>query len=378
MVSGKILYPFLLVLFVTRICHGQDTQPWAGFGIEANYFAGKVLKHNDKFTLPIPQYSSGADINFQQRTYGKKDWQQRRRYPVVGVGVAYTNYGIDAIYGRCYSLYPNIVIPIITGQKLEWTVRLGDGIGYVTRDFSRIAPVDTINVAIGSHLNDYFSFMSDVRYHINDHFDVQTGINFSHISDASFHQPNLGVNLYGAHIGIRYYPATSNPKKIVRDLKPLSNRWLGQFRLTLGYNSSNAPQGPLYPAYIATGYVTKRWLSKNKFMGGLDYAYHTNIYDFLRTNPGFVPIGSEAAHSYRVTAFAGNEFLLGRVGVVFQLGYYLHQDAQVLGIIYEKIGGNLYLVRKETGPVKEFFLCAFLKTHSTVAEMAEVGFGMGF
>jgi hypothetical protein len=219
--------------------------------------------------------------------------------------------------------------------------------------------------------------MTDVRYHVSDHFEVQLGANFSHISNASYQQPNLGINLYGSHIGIRYFPVTSKPKYIVRELKPLSNRWLGQFRLSIAFDGSNAPRGPIYPIYLATGYVSKRWISKNKFIAGLDYSYHTNIDAFLHNNP-FVAPGTEASQSYKSAIFAGNEFLLGRVCVVLQVGYYIHQAFQTQGKVYEKLGGNLYLVRKEHGSVKELFLCGFLKTHLSVAELAEFGFGMGF
>jgi len=368
----------LLFLQFSFNCCAQDAQPWEGFGIDANAFEGKVIKHTPKFELPIPALTTGLDINFQYKSYGKKAWEQRRRYPVLGVGITYTNYGNDSIYGRCFSIYPNLLIPLVTWRKLEWTIRIGDGIGYVTRDYSRGPHFDTINNAIGSKINDYASFMTDLRYHLNHHWDVQVGANFSHISDASFHQPNLGINLVGAHVGFKYFPVTSTPKHIVRDLKPLKNRWLVEYRLSLAYNESNAPQGPLYPIYVATAFVSKRWISKNKFFAGFDYSYNSNVYAYLRNNLGFVTPGTEAQHSYKTAFLAGNEFLLGRVGVVLQVGYYLHQALQVEGLYYEKIGGNLYLVQKEKGPVKEFFLCAFLKTHLFVAEFADFGFGMGF
>lgn len=372
---GFFLFSFLYVI----TCTAQDSsRHWEGFGIETDFFEGKVIKHTPKFHLPLPNLTTGVDINFQWKTYGKKEWHQRRRYPVIGVGFAYTNYGIDSVYGHLFSLYPNLTIPLITGRKLEWTLRIGDGISYTTRDFSRLHPFDTANNAIGSHINDYGSFMMDLRYHVNNHWDVQLGANFAHYSDASYHQPNLGINLYGTHIGIKYFPVSSSPKRIVRDLKPLKNRWLFQFRLTMAFDGSYAPQGPIYPIYLATGYVSKRWISKNKFFAGLDYSYHTNIYSFLRNNEGMVPYGTEREHSYKSAIFAGNEFLLGRVGVVLQVGYYIHQAFQVEGKIYEKIGGNLYLVQREHGVIKEFFLCAFLKTHLSVAELSEYGFGMGF
>ena len=368
---------FAFYLLHSIACIAQDEKPWDGFGIEVNAFEGKVIKHTPKFHLPIPALTTGMDINFQYKTHGRKDWEQRRRYPTIGVAFAYTNYGIDSVYGRLFSLYPNLVIPLITGRKLEWTLRIGDGIAYGTKAYSRINPFDTLNNAIGSKINDYGSFMTDLRYHINTHWDVQLGANFSHFSDASFHQPNLGVNLYGAHFGIKYFPVSSSPKHIVRNLKPLTKRWLLQFRLTMAEDASNAPLGPLYPVYLATGYVSKRWISKNKVFAGVDYSYHTLDYAYLRNN-GFVPSGTEAKNSYKTAAFAGNEFLLGRVGVVLQVGYYLHQAFLTQGKVYEKLGGNLYLVQKEHGPIKEFFLCAYLKTHLSVAELAEFGFGMGF
>jgi hypothetical protein len=234
-----------------------------------------------------------------------------------------------------------------------------------------------MNNAIGSYVNDYATFMTDLRYHINKHWDVQVGANFSHISNVSYKQPNLGINLYGAHFGIRYFPTTSEPKKIKHELKPLSNRWLAQFRLSMAYTGSNAPLGPAYPIYLASVYASKRWISKNKVFGGLDYSYHTNIYSFLLNN-NFVAAGTEASRSYKVAVFAGNEFMLGRLGVVLQVGYYLKQAYQIQGLYYQKLGGNLYLVQKEKGPIKELFICGYLKTHISVAELAEFGFGMGF
>ncbi|MCW3123015.1 MAG: lipopolysaccharide lipid 3-O-deacylase, PagL superfamily, partial [Flavipsychrobacter sp.] len=256
-------------------------------------------------------------------------------------------------------------------------MRLGNGVGYVTQRYSRIRPFDTMNNAIGSRINDYISLITDVRYHVNKHWDVQVGGNLTHISDASYHQPNLGINLYGAHAGVRYFPTGSLPKHVERELKPLKNRWLAQFRTTIAFDGSNAPLGPAYPIYLGTAYVSKRWIGKNKFIGGIDYSYHTNIYSFLLNNQ-FVTPGTEASHSYKTAVFVGNEFLLGRLGISAQVGVYVHQAFQTQGKVYQKFGGNLYLVQREQGPIKEFFLCGYLKTHLSVAELAEFGFGMGF
>jgi hypothetical protein len=371
------LFFAFIFLFFSAICSGQENKPWAGFCFDVNAFEGKVYKHTEKFRLPVPDRSTGIDLNFQWKTYGKKDWEQRTNYPVLGIAVAYTNYGVDSVYGRLYSIYPNIELPIVRVKNLQLTVRIGNGMGVATRKYSRFPYMDTLNTAISSNVNDYFSLMADLRWRINKHFCVQAGANFSHYSNASYNQPNLGINLYGTHVGFKYYPVTSSPKRIARNLQPLKNRWLGQFRLTMGFTGSNAPLGPHYPVYLASAYASKRWLSKNKYFGGIDYSYHEQINAYLHNN-GFVPAGTESERSYKVAAIAGNEFLLGRVGVVLQLGYYLKQAFQEQGAFYQKVGGNFYFVQKEKGPVKEAYLCGFLKTHFGNAELAEFGVGMSF
>lgn len=371
-----LAFIFLSLLFAS-CATAQEVKPLTGFGFDVNAFGGKVLKHAIKFHLPIPELTTGVDVNLQWKTFGRKEWHQRRRYPVLGIGLTYTNYGIDSVYGRCYSIYPNIEIPLINLGRLQWTVRIGNGAGFVTRRYSRFPYFDTMNNAVSSNLNDYFSLMTDIRFHINQHWDVQAGANFSHISNAAYSQPNLGINLAGAHFGVKYFPVTSEPKRIVHTLKPISNRWLAQARFTFAFTGANAPLGPAYPVYMLTAYASKRWIGKNKAFAGIDCAYLESVNAYLHNNP-FLPPGQEAANSYKVAVLVGNEFMLGRVGAVMQVGYYIKHAYQVPGKLYQKLGGNLYLVRREKGAIKEFFLCGFLKTHMATAEMAEFGLGAGF
>lgn len=373
----RTTYIFFLLLWLHPMLRAQDNKPLAGFSMQANAFTGKVIKHTKSFRLPIPEHSSGMDLNLQWQTWGKKPWQQRRRYPVLGIGIAYTNYGIDSVYGRMVGIYPNLEIPLIKRGRVDWTIRIGDGAGFVSRKYSRRAPIDTLNNAISSTMNDFGFFNMDLRYRASRHLAFQAGINFSHISNASFHQPNLGINMWGYHLGLRYSPVTSLPGIVHRDLSPLSNRWLFQFRYTMAFTQLNAPLGPTYPVYIGTALASKRWLSKNKAFAGIDYSFHEVFRAFAADNLTLQETPNASAGS-KMALLGGNEFLLGRVGVVLQVGYYVKNAILVHGKVYEKLGANLYLLQREKGPIKEAYLCAFLKTHSTVAELAEFGFGMSF
>lgn len=376
---SKYFYLLLFFIFYASTLIAQDAAvpaPGSGFGIETNVIAGRIIKHTVKFTAPIPPVSGAVDLNLVWQTYGKKDWHQRRNFPVIGLGITYTDYGDNVIFGNCVGIYPNLQIPLLLRKNIDWTLRLGDGLAYVTRKYQTIAPIDTINNAIGSHLNDFAVFMTDLRYHVNEHWQMQFGLSFTHISNADYHQPNLGVNLLGIHVGAQYFPVTYKPRPIIRDLPKLSNRWLTEVRLGTTYNESRSPGNPELPSYMASVYASRRWKGKNKYFFGADYAFHNDVLAFLKWCNLYH--GNERAHSWDGAVFAGNEFLMGRVGIMTQIGIYYHQTYLAFDPFYEKFGCNYYIIKKETGPVKEIFLSALVLAHEITAQYGEFGIGVGF
>ncbi len=365
----------LLLLLLIQLPVRAQQPAWSGVGIESNVMIGKMFRHNKKFTGPIPSHSYSFELNIVKKTYGQKDWQQRRRYPQVGVGFYYNNYNMPDVYGQAFGIFPNIQLPLIRSGNFEWTVRAGMGFCYFTKPYERLPEPNTVNTAIGSHLNNISPFSTDIRWSINEHWDVQAGFNFSHVSSAAYRMPNLGVNMYGAHIGIRYFPVTSKPQKIQRTLVPLKNRWLFQARASVAFIEDSPADGPLNMVYMGAIFASKRYWSKNKVYAGVDYYYNSAKYAKLKSIEHFE--GSEMSHATQVAVFAGNEFLLGRLGVVMQVGYYLHRMDEQNEKVYQKIGGNFYLVQREKGFIKEVFFSGLLKTHMASAELAEFGLGIG-
>src|SRR6185312_38063 len=90
----------------------------SAFGVETNFLAGRVIKHTVKFKAPIPPLTTALDLNFVWKTNGKKHWQQRCNYPQLGVGITYTDYGNNQVFGNCVGIYPNIQIPLLHSARL--------------------------------------------------------------------------------------------------------------------------------------------------------------------------------------------------------------------------------------------------------------------
>lgn len=362
---------FAFLLMAPLLLNAQEH-----IAVEANFMAGKVLKHTSKFRPPIPELSTAFNVALLKQTIGTKDWEQRRHYPIWGVGLTYTNYGIDSIYGSSIGLCLFAQKCIIRGKRLEWTVSGGLGLGYVTRHYERSPTWDTLNNVIGSEINNYTLMQTDLRYRIDAHWSIQAGLNFSHLSNGALKQPNLGINLYGGHIGLRYWPGGDRPTFIDRERPRLHNRVLAQARLGIAFNESGNADGPIYPTYLASGYASWRYKSRNKVFIGLDYSYHTRIYAFQRNNE--INVGHERANSWKSAVFFGHEWLFGRLGVMAQIGIYIKEAALTLDPFYEKIGYNYYLIQTEHGALKELWISTLLKTHKSNAELVEWGLGFGF
>jgi Lipid A 3-O-deacylase (PagL) len=370
-----------VILLLSAVFHMSDPlraqQFLPGFGVEGNVMAGKVIKHSQKFTLPIPALTTSYDVNFLWKTYGRKPWHKIRHYPVVGFGLTYINYGINDVYGQSIGLYTDVQMAFLRRGNWEWTFRAGDGIGYISKHYQTTAPVDTVNVAIGTHINDFGIFMTDLRYHINNHIDLQAGAQFTHMSNGDYRNPNLGINVYGAHVGFRYAPVTSRPKHVEPDTAgALPNRWYTELRAGIAYNEARTTGNPELPTYILSICESRRLAGKDKIFIGTYADYSVSTYAFLKHYG--VDYGREKQNAWDGAVFAGNEFLVGHVGILLEMGVYYRQTFLAFVPFYERFGGNYYLLQRETGFLKSTCITARLLTHGAVAQYVEFGLGVGF
>ena len=353
----------------------QEKSSLDGYGIEASLFAGKIIKYNYRFP-PIPAISGGIDINILRRTNGKKEWQQRANYPQIGLGITYTHYGDNKILGQCIGIYPVLPIKLVQGKKLDWDIKLGVGVGYVTHRYERIPTWDTLNNIIGSRINNFTMMATAVRYKVDEHLSLHAGLLLTHISNGSFQSPNLGINLASGQIGVRYFPGKANPERISRELAKVKNRWLLQARMGMGFSELATPYGPRYPVYMPSLFVSKRYRERNKMFAGIDYSYYKGVEAFLRNNE--IEPGKEAKNATQVIVFAGHEFVMGRFGLIIQAGVPLQRTSRENeGMYSEKLGYNFYLLKEERGPVKELTLHTYIKANKFEADIIEFGMGIG-
>lgn len=370
----RLLFSLIMIFFAEKMV-AQEQEKWSGFSIEAQTGIGKIIRHTPKFTGEIPKHSYALELHFLKQTYGQKDWHQRRNFPTIGFGLIYIDYNHPS-FGSVFGFFPTIQLPLLKNNHLEWLLRAGMGIGYVTKPHERMPNPNRENVVIGGHLNNVSPFSTSLRWTVNEHWKLNAGLSLTHVSNASYQQPNLGINLFGLQIGAQYAPITNQPEKIRKTLPDLENRWLFHPKVAIAFVEKRPADGPLYPVYHFAGSASKRYLSKNKVFGGVDFTYNTGMYSFLKSIEEHRD--KEFSESYQLAVFIGNEFLLGKIGIVAQLGYYLKEMYLTKEIFYQKIGGHFYFYQSENGFLKEVYATALLKTHKADAELFEMGIALSF
>jgi hypothetical protein len=352
---------------------------WNGYGIEINGIHAQVFKHTAAFKAPLPSASQLIELHAFHKTRGEKPWHALRHFPQIGIGFTYTNYGLDSVYGRGYSIYPTIQYQLTQKKAWSWTYRMGLGAGYLSKKFERYNTWDTLNNMIGSGLNIYFMAATDLRYTINSHWDIQAGLQFAHFSNAATLKPNLGINSYGFHLGVRFFPFAEDKRVVIgKDAVPqlLDNKKVWNLRLAYAINQSGSGDGPLYGVYHASFMRSKYYRHKNKVFGGIDITYHKRIYAFLRNNEIYP--GAEKVHSYNSSIFVGNTFLFGKIGFQLQTGVYIKNAYLHDEPWYQKFGFEYYIMQHPKGFLKELAVSGLVKTHINKAELLEWGLNCGF
>ena len=335
-----------------------------------------MLRHTKKITAPLAKNTSTFELSFTKKFTGTRDWQLRRNYPELGLGVFYVDYNCPTIYGQVFGIVPLIRLRLITTPCFSWSLRGGMGLAYDTKPYERVPNPNLQNETVGSHANNLTPMQTDLRFSVNKYLDFQAGAHLIHVSNASFRRPNFGINIWGFQVGLRYFPMSSTPERIHRDLPVLSNRILVYPKLAISYIEQGIPDGGLSRVYNCGVYATKRYLGKNKAILGIDYTYNTATYSAMKYN--FRHIGEENRWASQGSVYFGNEFEFNRVGIVLQGGLYLWQMDQQKASFYEKIGANFYFLKQEKGLVKEGLISVLLKANKTNAELLEFGISFGF
>lgn len=346
------------------------------WGLETNYYFGKIIKHNSRVTTPITQFSHAWEVGINFYNFGEKPWQRNRRFTSVGVSFIHGIYGDKKYFGNSYSLLPYINLWFFRTKKVDMFFRMGFGIGVLSK---RYHPIDNpLNVMIGSRINNITQFKVGFNWKINEHVHLITSASLTHWSNAKFQNPNLGVNLLAGSIGLHIFPYVKNYTYQTKRVGKPRKRNEGLIRLSFGFNDmGKVSGGPKYPKISGTIGYNRYTGAVNKIMMGVNITYDPMRYQQFK----YSEIHTDANQRWKATnlsVYIGDELMFGRLGLFALVGYYVFYEKPVIKSYYFKFGANYYYYAFGKNKDQKLFVGVNLKSHNAIAEKIEFGTGVTF
>ncbi len=311
------------------------------------------------------------ELDIQQLTYGKRQWERDYNYPIIGIALLYSGLGNNASLGSGLAMMPYINFPLYKTKTFTAGFRFALGLGYITHPFDRITNYK--NLAIGSHLNAAVNLMAEVRYRINYFLSATAGLGLQHFSNGSLKQPNYGINAMLMHVGIAYRPFKENQNiddRFYAPTKPFSAIIRKTIEVNIGgyagYKNMQAVYGKSYWVSHFYGTSFLQVSPKSKFGIGIDCSYDPSQIKWLELHG--IPVNNKMS-IIRPGINGAYQLVMSRLAFIFNLGYYLGGKEKSNGPLYEKIS-------VQYGFTKNLYASVMIKVHWGRADY--IGWGLGY
>lgn len=205
---------FLLLLFFGRCLSAQDTtdlwkrarlNPNLGRHkyIELKLHTGTHLYTGEELKKALDDGYTSVELRMGWQSTGEKAWQRVFNYPSYGIGFYTGNIGNPTILGNPSGVYGFFYAPFHRRKRNYFELGLSLGLTYDLNPYDSSS--NPLNDAIGSKVDVYFNLGATGVLKLSDAFDFLYGIDLTHFSNGRTHTPNLGLNMAGLHLGVRFH-----------------------------------------------------------------------------------------------------------------------------------------------------------------------------
>lgn len=365
--KGRIYFLLLLLSVLSGYSQSieNDKPTWQ---IKPVISQGFILIHRATIGHLVKGYPTTYELNFSKATAGDKLWHKENNLPDIGISAQCIDFKNPEQLGYAFTASPYAEIPLNKENKSSRVImRLCLGATYLTKAFD--IHNDPKNIAIGSNLNCFVQFRWMWHLKLSEKFRIEPGLSFTHASNAKARNPNLGLNIVSANLGLNYIltkPNTRTYSSIDSSTKVKSKHEILTY-VSAGFNQHkiNGPRLFCYMYSLAYQYNIR---NTHKFSVGTDFFYDENYSVDYKDLTGKDPSGAD---KLRVSFRLGYSYNLGRVSFPAEIGYYVFEKVSPDATVVTRIGVRYY---SPSGIVLNFGL----RTHYAVAYNLEYGIGYRF
>ncbi len=362
-----------LLIFVNIFSQEEQINsiPKKQHSFSAEYYYGNIIKSQPNIAPTITGHPQGFILSWNQKRFGAEAWEQTYNYPDIGFSFSYQNYNSD-IVGDLYAIYAHYNFYFFERQnKNQLILRAGIGLAYNTNPYDK--ETNNKNISFGTALNSstYFKLYYQ-RERLFKNVGVTAGITFIHASNSNIKSPNVGLNTWGATVGLNY---NLNDEDEIFITHKISKKFKEPIKFNFifrgGFNESEIIGSGVKPFYVFSGYADKRLTRKSAIQLGTDVFISPFLKDFIKYYNINYPekANGDPSDITRVGLFVGHELFVNKFSIIAQLGYYVYYPFKYEARYYERLGIKRYFGDK-------WFVVLSLKAHAANAETVELGFGI--
>ena len=359
----KIIYfYYLLLLLLPSFGIASDLDSTNGsWNIQLRIDYGFIIAHRPQLEPLQEKHIKGFEITLARVSDGNHDWQNIFNYPDFGITIACFDLGSPTHLGNGIAAYPFVDFPLGNKSKKGLHFRYGMGLGYIEKKFNSYDNFK--NAAIGSHLNGVIHFDLHIEKKLSHRFGLEVGAGITHFSNGSFSIPNLGINIATINLAI-HHSFGKNSAVLRRQIPPVNKK--PEIHIFAGgfLKKIIPPLGKTFFAFTLSAMRFKPINLKSAWGLGSDIFFDNSISERINSKEG-----KEATNinNFRAGIHGAYHLTVGKMGIMFNMGFYLYNALKNDGNIYHRICLRYYL--------KKTFICLNLKTHFARADFIELGYG---
>lgn len=342
--------------------------------LDLHYQLGRSIPISSNFP-DIERFSHAVELSWLHETPGKGyRWAALYNYPTIGLQTSWQSLGNQAILGQAFALAPQMAFrfPLAGDWRLE--LRTALGLAYLTKSYNSFTNPD--NQAIGSKLNAFFGVKASAAYLLSESSQLFMGLGLNHYSNARVRNPNLGVNILSASLGLRYRLSSPNIRTDSLTLPDLPI-WQPRGYLKAGFaTSERGINGRRFPVVAIQVGLTAIVSQRSKIHVGFEYLHDEAARRTLQHRRQVEELSPLLYTRY--SFIVGHTFLFGRWGLVTEGGVYLRDHQAMRSRFLLNLGINWYSRNYFDQQSAQFFIGPRVRTYLGEAELLELAMGFVF
>lgn len=329
----SILLFTILNLLMSKISYAQNQ-----YSIEHSYQNGYVFQTNDfirgnNAEKEIINAFQMFSLKFSKQTTGKQQWEQLFNYPRYGLGFSIYDFHNPEEIGTPLAAYGFFNAPFKRWKKWSLNYEIGFGATFNWKSFDPVT--NKYNIALGAGQSFYIDAGLMLNYHINKHFNMETGLSLTHFSNGALKKPNKGLNTIAPKISIKYSidEFTTFSKKEIKPFQQ-SNEWLisifGGMKNVI-FNDANINviekyEGLNFPVLGLSTVFNRQVSYKSKFGIGISASYNGahNAQVAVDDNE-LEALESPFVDKLQVSIYPSYELVVNKVSLVLQPAFYIYR-----------------------------------------------------